>query len=130
MLKKPAVLQAFLFAFLLFAVEAYAFADDQGCFTPRYNDCLAHSTGWQGDRMTITLTNHCEGRLYVRVCNRAQFGDDCGQIGISAGNYGRWSTANAHPNGSAWWQYTGSLNSANDWVCANRINDWGMDPLY
>lgn len=129
MLKKISVL--FSSFFVMFFVTAEASANDKGCYTPRAHQCVVSSTEWHGDRMTTTLQNRCEGRVYVRICNLMANGqDDCGQIGIYQGESGRWGTQNADNRGSSWWQYTGSHNAVNDWVCASREHDWGMAPDY
>lgn len=109
-------------------------ADKDGCWQTA-SACVSvkiEGDGHGGVRTTVT--NGCGGRIYVRICNEARGlpgGSSCGSFGIRAGDSLRWHTARqADPTGRAYWQWVGSSEPANDWLCSGVVDGWFDPPAF
>ena len=108
--------------------------DKDGCWQTA-PACL--SVKIEGDRhggVRSTITNGCGGRIYVRICNEARRlpgGSSCGSFGIRAGASLSWHTArHADPTGRAYWQWVGSSEPGNDWLCSGVVDGWDGPPAF
>lgn len=106
--------------------------DEDGCWSGRSSGgqhCLVQSDSKWGDDdyLTVTYTNRCSDRLYVRFCNQRKDGSwDCGVDGIRPGSQKKWSTYKA--SGRTHANYTGSTKPMQDWVCAGKVPGWSDGP--
>jgi hypothetical protein len=96
-----------------------------GCFVPvrHPQNCLVvESTRWNKDNFKFVLRNHCDGRLYVSMCNLQKDGNaSCGADGVRQGGTISWDTYNA--TGNYAYKFTGSRKWDADWVCGNADRD-------
>lgn len=106
-------------------------ADEDSCYNTA-DRCVSARSSRDGNRIELTVTNNCRGRIYIKYCLERTGGQSpkCGSRGLEVGESTEYGAYTVSGTGRYTVDWVGVLEDDKDWRCSGKLPYWNDPPNF